>query len=86
MSPGRSEAKRTIPSFFRRAVEDVPDKPWLFAEGVEYTYAGALERIERAAAALRSLGVGTRDRVLVTARNTADYLLSWFALMELGAV
>jgi crotonobetaine/carnitine-CoA ligase len=86
LSAGRSEPKRTIPFLFRRAVEAVPDKPWLLADEVEYTYAGALERIERAAAALRALGVRRQDRVLVTARNTPDYLLSWFALMELGAV
>ena len=31
-------------------------------------------------------GVGRGDRVVVLARNTADYLLMWFALMEVGAV
>ena len=45
-----------------------------------------LARVERAASALRERGVGVGDRVLVTPRNTADYLLSWFALMEVGAI
>ena len=26
------------------------------------------------------------DRVLITARNTPDYLFTWLALMEVGAV
>src|SRR5690242_16248614 len=45
-----------------------------------------LMRVERAASGLRALGVGRGDRVVVTPRNTADYLLSWFALMETGAI
>jgi carnitine-CoA ligase len=78
--------KRTIPRFFRRAVERRPDRTWLVADGVELTFAEALDRVERAAAGLRSAGVGRQDRVVVTARTTPDYLLSWLALMEVGAV
>jgi len=48
--------------------------------------AGAQERVERAASGLRATGIGRGDRVLVIARNTADYLLVWFALMEVGAI
>jgi crotonobetaine/carnitine-CoA ligase len=35
---------------------------------------------------LRAGGIGAGDRVLVSARNTADVLLCWFALMEVGAI
>src|SRR5438105_4940535 len=45
-----------------------------------------LMRVERGASGLRALGIGRGDRVLTTPRNTADYLLSWFALMEAGAI
>ena len=78
--------KRTIPVLFRAAVDDAGDQTWLLAGNVTYTYAGALDRILRAAAGLRERGVGKGDRVLVTARNTADYLFLWLALMEVGAV
>ncbi len=77
---------RTIPTLFRRAVDDVPEQTWLLAGDVTWTYAGALESIERAASGLRSLGAGVGSRVLVTARNRGDYLLSWLALMEIGAI
>jgi carnitine-CoA ligase len=77
--------KRTIPLHFRRAVESVPDKTWLMAGDACFTYAGALGKIEQAASWLRAAGVGPQTRVLVTARNTAGYLLSWLALMEVGA-
>ena len=78
--------ERTIPRLLRAAVDDVPDQAWLQSDDGELTYADALGQIERAAAALRVAGVSRGDRVLVTARNTADYLLSWFALMEVGAI
>jgi crotonobetaine/carnitine-CoA ligase len=78
--------RRTIPSFFRAAVEAAGDTTWLLAGDDELTYAAALARIERAAAGLRVAGVARRDRVLVTARSTGDYLLTWLALMEVGAV
>jgi crotonobetaine/carnitine-CoA ligase len=71
---------------FRAAVDEVPDKLWLVADDVALTYAEALHRIERAAGAFRSWGLGPGDRVLVTARNTPSYLLAWLALMEVGAI
>jgi crotonobetaine/carnitine-CoA ligase len=78
--------RRTIPDLVRAAVDDAGDKAWLHTRDVDLTYAGALARVERAAAALRAHGVGKGDRIVVTPRNTADYLLSWFALMEVGAI
>jgi crotonobetaine/carnitine-CoA ligase len=71
---------------FRAAVDEVPDKAWLHADEGVLTYGQAQERIERAASALRAEGIGAGDRVLVTARGTPDYLLTWFALMEVGAI
>jgi len=77
---------RTIPSLVRAAVDAADGKPWLHTDDGVLTYAGAQERVERAASGLRATGIGRGDRVLVIARNTADYLLVWFALMEVGAI
>jgi carnitine-CoA ligase len=77
---------RTIPSLVRAAVDAAGDRPWLVSDDVEYTYAQAQALVERAASGLRAAGVGVGDRVLVTARNTPEYLLSWLALMEVGAI
>ena len=76
---------RTIPAFFRDAVEASPDRTWLLAPDLELTYAQALDRIERGAAALRAAGVGPGDRVLHTPRNHPDHLLAWFSILEAGA-
>jgi crotonobetaine/carnitine-CoA ligase len=78
--------RRTIPDLFRRTAAAVPDKTWLVTEDGEHTYAEALARVERGASGLRAVGIGRGDRVVVTPRNTADYLLCWLALMEVGAV
>ena len=77
---------RTIPALFRQAVADAPDRTWLLAGAKTFTYGEAMQRVERAAGALRAIGVERGDRVLVTARNTAEYLLTWLALMEVGAI
>ena len=77
---------RTIPRLFRRAVEGAADRTWLLADHREWTFGRALEHVERGASALRDRGIGTGDRVLVTARNTPDYVFTWLALMEVGAV
>jgi len=78
--------KRSIPVLVRTAVDDVGEKTWLYTPAGEFTYAQTLARVEQAASALRAREVRAGDRVLVTARNTADYLLSWFAIMEVGAI
>jgi carnitine-CoA ligase len=78
--------KRIIPELVRGAVEEVPGKAWLHSDDGVLTFGAAFARVERAASALRALGVGVGDRVVITPRNTPDYLLSWFALMEVGAI
>ena len=78
--------KRTIPTLFRRAVDAAADSTWLLAGERVYSYSEAMAGIERAAGALRAAGVDPGHRVLVTARNTPEYLLVWLALMEVGAV
>jgi crotonobetaine/carnitine-CoA ligase len=78
--------RRTIPDLLRLAVDEVPDKAWLVSDELQLTYAEALEQVQRGANALRSAGIGRADRVLVTARNTADYVLAWLALMDVGAI
>ncbi len=78
--------RRTIPTLVRTAVADTPDAPWLLADDITLSYAQAQARIEGAASWLRAAGVSPGDRVVVTARNTLAYLLTWLGLMEVGAV
>ena len=77
---------QTIPTLFRSAVDDAAGSTWLRAGDDAYTFGDALGRLERAAAWCRAAGVTPGDRVLVTAKNTPDFLLLWLGLMEAGAI
>jgi crotonobetaine/carnitine-CoA ligase len=77
---------QTIPELFDEAVAEVPEKVWRGAGDEAFTYAGARERIGRAAAALRERGVGHGDLVLATMRSTPDYLFTWLASAYAGSV
>lgn len=83
---GGRRAHLTIPDLFEAAVERSPAKEWLFYEDETYTYERAHERIAAAAAGLKGIGIERADVVLATMRNSADYLLLWFAVMRLGAI
>ena len=54
--------------------------------GPSITYREALHRSERLAAGLAELGVKKGDRVLLVMDNSAELILSWFAINLLGAV
>ena len=54
--------------------------------GQRTSYAQLLARIERAALALRSLGIGRGDRVTICMPNTPQAVDCFYALSQLGAV
>ena len=78
--------KRTIPLLFDAAVDTVPSKTWLLHEDRSFTYEEAHSAIAAGAGALAGLGVTAGDLVLVTLRNSPEYLFTWLALMRLGAI
>ena len=76
----------TIPGLLAAAADRDPDGVWLRTDEEQLTFAGAAARVAAAADRLRAAGVGSGDRVLVTARNTAPYLLCLLAVTAAGAV
>ena len=76
----------TIPGLLAAAVERDPDGIWLRTDEQQLTFGEAAARVAAAADRLRAAGVGHGDRVLVTARNTAPYLLCLLAVTAAGAV
>jgi crotonobetaine/carnitine-CoA ligase len=77
---------RTIPRLLAQAANDVPDKVWLRHEDTEFTYAQAQERVGRMAGALAERGIGRGDLVLAPTPNTTGHLLTWLAVVHLGAI
>ena len=82
----RTEASGTIPGLLLAAAERDPAKDWLRTDDGSLTFAGAAGQVARLGLRLADEGVRPGDLVLVTARTTPPYLLSWLALASLGAV
>src|SRR5437764_6016360 len=61
---------------------------WEPREGspVSFTYAEFADAVGRLAAGLAARGVSVGDRVLIHMENCPEFLFSWFACAELGAV
>ena len=76
----------TIPGLIEQAASRDPDGLWLRADDVELTFAESAARIAAVAADLAGAGIGHGDLVVLTARTTPEYLLSWLALASIGAV
>ncbi len=77
---------RTIPQLLVEAAERDPDGDWLRVDDGTLTFAGATSAVAGVAERLRERGIGHGDLVVLTARTTPPYLLSWLALVSLGAI
>jgi carnitine-CoA ligase len=76
----------TIPRLLTAAAERAPSRIWLRSDAGSLSFGGAVAATARAAQALADEGVRRGDLVMLTARNTPEYLLCWLALTSMGAV
>src|SRR5690242_18555731 len=76
----------TIPSLLLAAAERDPTGTWLHMDAGNLTFAEAAAHVASLSARLADAGVEKHDRVVLTARTNAAYLLAWLALTSLGAV
>src|SRR5829696_8567112 len=58
----------------------------LYFEDETYTYADAVRMSGRAGNALRELGVGIEDRVLIVLPDCPEFVWTWFGASRVGAV
>ena len=77
--------KRTIPVFIRRAAERWAERTFLIGPP-PVSYAACAEEVARAAGALRELGVGRGDRVLIMLPNGPEFLYACWGANTLGAI
>ncbi len=86
----RYDEWRTLPAMFFDQAERLGGRPLLIAkqDGVwgERTWSEAADAVSRAAAGLKSLGVGHGDRVAIVSENRPEWLIADFAIMLLGAI
>lgn len=76
----------TIPGLLDRAAGRDPGGIWLRTDDLTLTFGAAATRVAVTAAELGEAGIAHGDLVLLTARTTPEYLLSWLALAALGAI
>ncbi|HBO45558.1 MAG TPA: AMP-dependent synthetase [Planctomycetaceae bacterium] len=75
-----------VPSFLEQTASRTPDKTALIRGNDRVTFAELERRSNRLAHALRSLGVGRGDRVVIHLGNTIDCVASIFAVLKAGGV
>jgi carnitine-CoA ligase len=76
----------TIPGLLSAAASRDAGGTWLRSDSGSLTFGATAAAVGRTAAALQDLGVRQGDLVMMTARNTPEFLLSWLALASLGAL
>jgi crotonobetaine/carnitine-CoA ligase len=77
---------RTVPQLLVDAAGRDPDGGWLHSDDAELTFAEAAAAVGGRAVMLGEHGVARGDRVLLTARTTPAYLLTWLAITSMGAI
>jgi len=79
-------APTSVARVFDRALSSDPDREALVTRSGRISYAELDRRADRAAQALRGLGLGTGDRVAASLPNDADVVVAFHGAMRLGAV
>lgn len=78
--------QRTVVHQLRRGAQEQPGRVAVRDRRTALTYEQLLDRSARAGAALRGLGVGAGDTVLLMLDNDVEHVLSWFGAACAGAV
>src|SRR5271169_6606648 len=77
---------QSVSSLLIEKAQGRPDQPFLWCDGEWLSYAETVEKSDRLAAGLQSLGVEEGDRVAVILPNEQSAVLSVFACARLGAI
>jgi long-chain acyl-CoA synthetase len=76
---------RRVEQLLQSAVERYPDRVALRYFRTSHTYQELLDRVRQTAGALRELGIGAGDRVMLVLPNCPEFVITWFAIHWLGA-
>jgi len=71
---------------FDHVCEEYPHRPAIIFLGEKFTYARLRDLIDRFATALNRLGVRKGDKVMLYITNSAQWVISFFAIQKIGAV
>src|SRR5512135_2804253 len=71
---------------FEKMCEKYPDRPAIIYLGEKFSFARLRNLIDRFGTALRRLGVKKGDKVMLYITNSAQWVISFFAIQKIGAV
>ncbi|NIQ39900.1 MAG: AMP-binding protein [Proteobacteria bacterium] len=83
MAKGR---KRTVDDAFSETAHKYFHKTAVIYLGTAYSYGTIMKLIDNFASALKDLGVGAGDRVVMYIPNSIQWVVCWFAIQRVGAV
>jgi long-chain acyl-CoA synthetase len=75
-----------LPGYLERSAELFPERMALLFEGYEVNYRELNEMVNRIAACLTAMGVKRGDRVAILLPNLIPCVVSYFAILKIGAV
>ncbi len=81
-----SWSRHSLAESFRRAAQAWPGRTALICDGTEWTYAELDARADRRAAGFNALGLAPGSAVLLQVNNTAEAVVTWYALLKAGLV
>ncbi|MGB6338663.1 MAG: long-chain-fatty-acid--CoA ligase [Candidatus Aminicenantaceae bacterium] len=70
----------------RKTAETSPDKTAVICGDKRYDYSQLMDRVDRLASGLRSLGIRKSDRVAILHKNCHQFLETYFAAAKIGAI
>ena len=81
---------RSLPAMFFAQAERLGDKPFLWAKRdgrfSSLSWAAAAQHVRRLALGLRSLGIGSGERVALVSENRPEWIIADLAIMTAGAI
>lgn len=86
VAPTLNYPQKPLPGLLEEIAQDYPDVLAYVFAGQSVTYRQFNHQVRKFAAALTGLGVKKGDRVAVMAPNCPQYVISYYALLKIGAV
>ncbi len=71
---------------FEKVCRDFPEKPALIYLGKSWRFSQLKETVETLSANLLKMGITRGDRVILYLSNTPQWVISWLALLRIGAI
>ena len=85
--PKRIEIENiSLYEMFERSAKNFGQRPAIVFGGKTWTYTDMERDVDRLAKALIRLGVKPKDRISINMPNSATWMISFFAIMKVGAI